>query len=77
VKPPTSLHQSPGVGRDGSILVLDDGVRAVSAAGGFTFRVRRRIDPITPKNPRRYELFRGPVRLSLTNVLLLWVQHRR
>ena len=25
----------PGCGRDGSILVLDDGVRAVSAAGGF------------------------------------------
>jgi uncharacterized membrane protein YphA (DoxX/SURF4 family) len=35
VKPHTSLHQSPGVGRDGLILVLDDGMRAVSAAGGF------------------------------------------
>jgi hypothetical protein len=35
VKPPSSLHQTPAVGRDGSILVLDDGVRAVSAAGGF------------------------------------------
>src|SRR3984893_2931631 len=30
-----SPDRSRGLGRDGSILVLDDGVRAVSAAGGF------------------------------------------
>ena len=35
LKPPMSPDRSRGLGRDGSILVLDDGVRAVSAAGGF------------------------------------------